>query len=62
MNEKEKLKLINDDMYCGKYDMFCGDVPYEVIDEEVMDLTGLGFSAYECELNCKTCNEMIELM
>ena len=60
MSEKEKMKLITEDMYCNKYNMWCGDVPYEVINEEIMELTGLGFSNYECELNCKDCSEMEE--
>lgn len=48
-------------MYCKKYDMFCEEVPYEVLNEDVLELTGLGFSAYECNLLCKDCKEMVEL-
>lgn len=58
MTEKEKLKLLNEDMWCNKYNMCCMDVPYEVINEEIVELTGLGFSDYECELNCNDCEEM----
>lgn len=61
MTEKEKLKLISEDMYCKKYDMFCEEVPYEVINKDVLELIGLGFSAYECNLLCKDCKEMVEL-
>lgn len=62
MTEKEKIKLIGEDMYCEKYDMYCEEVPYEVLNEEILELTGLGFSNYECELNCKDCKGMVELM
>ena len=43
-------------MYCKKYDMYCLDVPGEVL----MFVGGIGFSCYECELDCKECGEMEE--
>lgn len=61
MTEKEKLQLISEDMYCKKYDMHCEEVPYEILNEDVLELIGLGFSAYECDLLCKNCKEMLEL-
>lgn len=56
MTEQEKLKLITDDMYCNKYKLFCGDVPFEVLEY----FGGLGFSNYDCELNCRECEHMDE--
>lgn len=56
MTEQEKLKEITDDMYCNKYDMECGDVPYEVL----YYVGGLGFSNYKCDLICKNCEHMEE--
>lgn len=60
MTEKEKIKLITEDMWCNKYSMECGEVPYEVLNEEIFDLTGLGFSNYECDLLCRDCEFMKE--
>lgn len=54
--EKEMIKEMNEDMECNKYDMPCMDVPYEVLDWE----SGMGFSAYECNLDCKNCEHMEE--
>lgn len=56
VKEQEKIKMLNEDMYCNKYEMLCLDVPYEVL----TFIGGLGFSCYECELNCKECGEMEE--
>lgn len=52
--EQEKLKLLNENMYCKKYDMYCLDVP----DEVLTFIGGFGFSCYECELECRECSEM----
>lgn len=52
--EKRKLKLMSEDMYCKRYEMQCEDVPYEVL----TFVGGLGFSNYNCELTCKECLDM----
>lgn len=57
MTEKEKLKLITEDMWCNKYGMECEEVPYEI----TVDFCGLGFSNYECDLLCRECKYMEEI-
>lgn len=57
INEKEMIKKMNIDMECNKYEMPCVDVPYEVLDW----VGGLGFSNYECNLDCKNCKHMEEI-
>lgn len=52
--EQEKLKLLNEDMYCTRYEEYCLDVPYEVL----KFIDGFGFSDYDCDLNCKECEHM----
>lgn len=56
-NEKEMINKMTIDMECTRYDMPCLDVPYEVLEY----VGGLGFSNYECNLDCKNCSEMEEL-
>lgn len=55
-NEEEMIKKMNVDMECNKYDMPCLDVPYEVLTY----FGGLGFSDYECNLDCRNCEHMEE--
>lgn len=52
--EQEKLRKLNEDMYCQKYDEYCLDVPYEVLKY----IGGFGISNYECDLNCSKCKHM----
>lgn len=61
MTEKEKLKLLTENMYCEKYNVECLEVPYEVLHEGILELTGLGFSNYDCDLLCKNCKYMKEI-
>lgn len=56
-SEKEMIEKMNIDMWCNKYDMACLDVPYEILTY----IGGLGFSAYECNLDCKNCEYMEEI-
>lgn len=56
-NEKEMIAKMNIDMECSKYDMACLDVPHEVL----MWVGGLGFSNYDCNLDCKNCEYLEEL-
>lgn len=55
-NEKEMIKKMTIDMECTRYDMACMDVPYEVLTY----VGGLGFSNYDCNLDCKNCSDMEE--
>lgn len=52
--EIAKEELMTEDMYCAKYDMDCVDVPHEVLKY----VGGLGFSNYDCNLDCQNCSEM----
>lgn len=54
MTEKEKLKLLDQDMWCNKYNMCCADVPYEVL----YYVGPCGFSNYDCDLICNDCEKM----
>ena len=56
INEKEMLSKMTEDMECNKYDMSCTEVPYEVLEW----VGGMGFSNYECNLDCRNCKEMEE--
>lgn len=57
VNERDMLQKMNEDMYCTLYDVDCLDVPSEVTEW----IDGLGFSAYECNLDCANCEHMEEL-
>lgn len=56
-NEKEMINKMTLDMECNKYDMLCLDVPYEVLKY----VSGLGFSNYDCNLDCANCEHMEEV-
>ncbi len=52
--EQEKLKLIEPDMYCKRYELECEAVP----DEIITFIDGFGFKAYSCNLECRNCRHM----